>query len=348
MSNVSAGTFTCSNLQTIIKRVEDHFNPANPNPDYMADAAPLQFIREIQTAQIGELQDSNKDYTVKVVYTDKCSVSVTEDFAETGTCSIDGVEAGQQCETYTLDVHKQSPGWKITNLKYRDLGPTSSLTTEMSVNMAAEVKAMDQILANTTVSKLNSWKGTNLYTAAPGSVSGTTTTIPATAWNPNLFAYLTVARQYNKLPNAKLFLGGLMDQALVLAELESNTEQGAANVRKVKALGKVWSDMFTTEAVLGAKAAFLVNPDSVAFVHQARYKPYGVGERRIVDGGGEQLLTIIESNAYPGVFYDMITQKTCVAGDDVLTGKLFFHGGWFLSPVRCNTSRTGVLKFACA
>ena len=348
MSNVSAGTFTCSNLQTIIKKAEDVYNPANPNPDYVADAAPLQFIRSIQTAKFSDLQMPDKDHTVKLVYTDKCDVTVSSNFDETGTCSIDGVEAGQQCETFALDVHKQSPGWKITQLKYRDLGPTSSLSTEMAVNLAAEIKAMDQILANTTVSKLDAWKGTNLYTAAPGSVSGTTTTIPATAWNPNLFAYLTVARMKNKLPSAKLFLGGLMDQALVLAELESATEQGAANVRKVKALGQVFSDMFTTETVLGHKAAYLVNPDSVAFVSQNRHGNYGAGKERFVDGGGKQILTTVESNAYSGVFYDLITQESCVAGDDIRTGKLFFHGGWFLSPVRCNTSRTGVLKFRCS
>lgn len=346
MSNVSAGTFTCSNLQTIIKKAEDVFNPANPNPDYVADAAPLQFIRSIQTAKFEDLKQGDKDHTVKIVYTDKCDVTVSSNFDETATCSITGVQAGQQCEEFTLDQHKQSPGFEITSLKYRDLGPTSSLSTEMAVNLAAEIKAMDQIMANFAVTKLDAWKGTNLYTAAPGSVSGTTTTIPATAWNPNLFAYLAVARMKNKLPNAKLFLGGLMEQALVLAELESSTEQGAANVRKTNALGKVTSDMFTTETVLGHKAAYLVNPDSVSFISATRYGGFGAGERRIVSNG-EQLQQTVESNAYPGVFYDMITQKSCVNGDDVLTVKLFSHYAMHLAPVRCNTSRTGVLKFRC-
>lgn len=350
MSNVSAGSFTPSLVQDVIKQAEDIFNPANPNPDYVADPGPQKMIMEIQTAKFTELKVPGKDYTMKGVYTDKCSAPVTEDYDVTDLCEISGTEAGQQVETYTLEVHKRSPGFKITDLKFRDLGPTASYTKELAVNLAAEIKGMDEMVAAQAAAKLNSWKGTNLYTGAPGSVSGTTTNIPATAWNPNLFAYFAVTRHRNKLPNAKLFLGGLMEQALVLSELESSTEQGAANVRKVKSLGQVYTDSFVTETQLGGKYAFLVNPDSVGFAHQARFQggKYANGGFKRNANGKDQILTIVESNAFPGLFYDYIMQASCENGDDIMEGQLFFHGDWFLSPVRCNTSRTGVLRFACA
>lgn len=350
MSNVSAGNFDCSLVQTVIKQAEDIFNPANPNPDYVADPGPQKMIMEIQTAKFTELQVPGKDYTMKGVYYDKCSADVTENYDVTDLCEISGVEAGQQCETYSLSVHKRSPGFKITDLKFRDLGPTASYAKELAVNLAAEIKGMDEMVAANAVAKLNSWKGTNLYTGAPGSVSTTTTNIPAVAWNPDLFAYFAVARNRNKLPNAKLFLGGLMEQALIKAELESATEQGAANVRKIRSLGNVYTDSFVTEAELGGKYAFLVNPDSVGFAHQARFQggKYANGGFKRNANGKDQILTVVESNAFPGLMYDFIMQASCSNGDDIMEGQLFFHGDWFLAPVRCNTSRTGVLRFACA
>lgn len=347
MSAQTPGNFDCALIQEVKRRSEDLFNPLSPNPDYVADVAPIQMIREIQTARFTDLEDPAKDNTVKIIFMDKCGVEAPTDCNIAETCDIDGVEAGTNCADYDLNICKRSPGFKLTELKYRQLGDTVSWEQEMALNLVAEKKVMDELLSEAVVSFLDANSGVNLN-GSPYTVGGDgNTTIPAPAWNADLFPYFAVTRQRNKMPKMSLLLGGLMEQALVKIETESNTPEGQSAVRKTRLLGKVFSDMFVTESVLSRKAAFLVHPDVVGFAHKAYYKPYGAGKKRVA-AGNEQVLSTVESDNLPGVFYDMIMQQSCVNGDTVWTGQLFFKGAIHLAPTRCNNSRTGILQFGCA
>lgn len=346
MSAPTSGNFDCARLQEQKLKLSQAFvNNGVVDADLMADVAPLQMIRSIQTARFPVLQDPQKDNSVKLVWLDNCA-DTTADECSTDECAIDGVEGGTQCADYTLDICLESPGIVVTEKKFREMGSTIDMDLEVARMLAREMQGMDQALANQSISKLDSWAGENLNTS-PYTVSGNTTTIPAAAWNPDLFGYFAVTRQRNKLPNMKLLLGGLMEQYLWKVQYEASTPEGQAAARKVGALGQVYSDMFTTEAQLGSKAAFLVNPDSVAFVSKAYHAPYGAGRTIYPSGGGKQILYTINSLALPGVVYDVIYQEICDSNDVKHTWKLKVKAGLFLNPTGCNTDRTGVLKFVC-
>lgn len=340
------GDFTPNVLQDAIRRSDEIFNPENPNPDYVADVAPIKMIMDIQTAKFPDLTDPRKDKTVTAVWTKKCDVEVEDEFTQSGLCNITGVEAGSDSFDFTLDINKQSPGFSLSENKFRTLGDTLTWEEELAINLTAEGKAMDEILSATAANKLDQWAGTNQYTSLYSQSSGDTL-IPANAWNFDLFAYFNLVRKKNKFPKMRLLLGGVLELAFEKLAPESATENGGANMRKSQILGPVYQDLFTIEAELGGKRAFLVNPDSVGFAHKARHSIYPAQGKEEVAAGNKQILTTFQSKNIPGVTYDLILQRTCTSGDWITTGKLFFHGGMHLAPRPCNNDRSGVLAFRC-
>jgi hypothetical protein len=347
MSAPTSGNFDCARLQEIKANLSTMFvNDGVLNADLQADVAPLQAIIDMQTASFTPLEDPMKDNTVKAVWFDNCGNDAVED-CNTDECAIDGVEGGTQCAEYELDICLESPGFKVTEKKFRSLGNTISQNQEISRMLARELQKMDQAVANRSVSFLNASVGENLNNS-PYAPSSGYTNIPATAWNPDIFGYFEATRRRNKLPNMRLILGGLMEQYLWKIGMETSTGEGQNNARKVGSLGTVYTDSFTTEDVLTYKAAFLVNPDSVGFVSKAYHTPYGAGRVVPIDGGGNQTLYTVRSLAIPSITYDVIYQVKCIGNDIVHIWKLKFKGGFFLNPTGCNTDRTGVLEFRCA
>jgi len=346
MSQPTAGNFDCARLQEIKVRVDSLVTPNDvKNAEYIPDIAPLQMVKEIQTAQFPDLEDPTKDNTVKAVWMDDCDSAEPDDCAEG--CEIDGNEIGTVCKDYELtDCFEKS--FSVSERKFRAMGNTVSFDEQVAISLAKKIKLMDEEWARRTVSAMDSMVGENLNTA-PYTVSSTHTSIPPTAWNADLFSYFAVTKARNKMPNMRLVLGGLMEQQLLKIEQEAGTEMGAANARKVASLGKVYTDMFVTEELLGHKAAYLIAPSALAVVTKAYNTPYGAGREEIASGNKQIHYTITSPNS--GIRYDVIYQVKCVstsgAQDWVHTWMLRTKGAVLTSPVFCNADRTGVLKFRC-
>lgn len=344
MSSPSAGNFDCARLQEIKVRLSAMINPNEvQDAEYIPDIAALQMIKEIQTINFLDLTDPTKDNTVKAVWMDDCDDAQPEDC--TGDeCSISGDQIGTVCKEYDLDqcFHKS---FSVSERKFRTLGPTVSQDEEVAKNLAKKLKLMDEHWSRLGVQALDSLAlgATNKYTKY--TVSGGVTTIPAAAWTPDLFNYFAVTRSRNKMPNMKLFLGGLMEESLLKAELESSTEVGAANVRKLRQLGKVYSDSFLTADAIGETAAFLVSPSALGIATKAYYSVDGAGREEIADGKKTIYYTITSPNS--GIVYDVIYQRECVGNDWINTWDILTKGAVLTNAVFCDTDRTGALKFVC-
>jgi hypothetical protein len=48
------------------------------------------------------------------------------------------------------------------------------------------------------------------------------------------------------------------------------------------------------------------------------------------------------------VYYDIITQETCVENEFYLAAKVQLHGLFAENPLPCDETNTGVLAFACS
>lgn len=328
--------------------MKDIFSPDGgvKESEYMPDSAPAQMVKAIQTSKFPDLEDPTKDNSYKVVWMDNCNDDEPEDCSGDD-CQIDGEEIGTQCANYELDICKESKGFTVTEKKFRTLGNTIDMQQEIAINLAKELKLMDEMWAKQVVTALDSNSGTNFNTA-PYTVSGDVTNIPAASWNPDLFGYLAVTKNRNKLPNQRLFLGGLMEQYFWKIGMETGTPEGAANARKVAGLGQIYNDSFITEEVLGAKAAFLINPSSIALVTKAYNSVYGAGSSPIpLSGGGTQIRYTIKSPSIPGVVYDAYYQFICLNNDLRHTWKLRTKGNVLVNPTYCTAGKTGILQFRC-
>lgn len=347
MSTPTAGNFDCARLQEIKTDLASLYSPKNElhDPDLIADVAPLKMIMDIQTVKITALEDPTKDHMVKGTFMIDCDEEAPTDCTET--CEIDGPEIGTLCKDYELDLCFQK-SFSVFERKFRTLGNEVNQNMEVAVNLGRKLKLMDEHYAGLAVSALDSMSGLNLY-SGEYTVAADATTIPAAAWNPDLFPYFAVAKSRNRLPSMKLLLGGLMERALVKAELESETEAGRANIRKIKSLGNVYTDSFVTEAKLGYKAAFLVSPSALGVATKAYHSPYGAGREEIADGNKQVLYTITSPNT--GIVYDVTYQVSCVVVNGLKdwkhTWEIKTKGGFLTSPSFCNTNRTGVLQFKC-
>lgn len=345
MSSPTAGNWDCARLQEVKVPLSALITPNEvKDAEYIPDVAPVQMLKAIQTFKDQGLSNPEKDTTIKGVWMDDCD---DEDPAEEDSegCSISGAEIGTVCKDYELET-KFHKSFSVSDAKFRILGDTVSQNQEVAINLAKKIKLMDEFWAKKIISKLDAMKGANLNTA-PYTVTGTSTAIPAAAWNPDLFGYFAVTKSRNKMPGMKLLLGGLMEQALWKIGMETGTEMGASNSRKVNSLGNVYTDSFITEEVLGHKAAFLISPSALAIVTKARYANNGSGVEEIADGNKHIYYTITSPNT--GIVYDVIYQRACGAnGNWVNTWDIRTYGEVLTNAVFCNTSRTGVLEFTCA
>jgi hypothetical protein len=344
MSTPSAGNFDCARLQEIKVRFSSLVNPNEvKDAEYIPDIAALDLAKATTGFRVPpELQDPTKDNIVKGIWMDDCDDTAPEDCSG-DECVIEGDQIGTECKEYELDqcFHKS---FSVSERKFRLLGNTVSQDEEVAINLGKKIKLMDEAWATRYIQALDSMAGTNAYTKY--TVGGGVTTIPATAWNPDLFSYFAVARSRNKMPGMKLFLGGLMEEALLKAELESETEMGRASARKTKQLGTVYSDSFLTASVIGENAAFLVSNSALALATVARYAPDGAGREEIAQGNKHIYYTIKSPNS--GIVYDVTYQRECLASDWINTWDIRSHGAVLTNAVFCEAGRTGVLKFVCA
>lgn len=346
MSSPTAGNFDCARLQEVKADLSALINPNEvKDAEYIPDVAVVQMLLGMQTFKDQGLSNPEKDTTIKGIWMDDCDDTDPAE-ADSEGCDISGTEIGTTCKDYELET-KFHKSFSISDAKFRILGPTVTQNKEVAINLAKKLKLMDEYWGKKIIGKLDAIKGVNLNTS-PYTVSGTTgTTIPAAAWNPDLFGYFAVTKKRNKLPNMRLFLGGLMEQALWKVGMETNTEMGGANFRKVNSLGNVYTDSFLTEEVLSAKAAYLISPSALALVTKARYANNGAGVEEIAAGNKHIYYTITSPNT--GIVYDVIYQRECGAnGNWVNTWDIRTFGEVLTNAVFCNTSRTGVLKFNCA
>lgn len=345
MSSPSAGNFDCARLQEIKVPLSALITPNEvKDAEYIPDVAPVKMLKAIQTFKDQGLSNPEKDTVIKGVWMDDCD-SDDPDEEDSENCDITGAEIGTVCKDYELTT-KFHKSFSVSDAKFRILGNTVSQNQEVAINLAKKLKLMDEYWAKKIVGTMDAMSGTNLNTA-PYTVSSNFTTVPATAWDPNLFGYFLATKNRNKMSNMVLSLGGVMEQALWKVGMETSDPTGGSAARKVASLGTVYSDSFITESVLGYKAAFLVSPSALALVTKARYANNGAGVEEIANGNKHIYYTITSPNT--GIMYDVIYQRECGAnGNWVNTWDIRTFGDVLTNAVFCNTSRTGVLQFKCA
>ena len=341
MSATVPGSFDCSKLLEIKAKVEQIWHGEGViNKEYAVDVEPARAILQNQTATLEELELPDKDREIKVYWVDDCDDA--DPVACTDQCTIDGDEIGDNCQDYELtECFEKS--FKVTEERFR----RSLLSKEEVVAraMLKKLKLMDEFWAAKAIAFFEVAAGVNSF---PGqyTVVGTNTYIPATAWNPDIFGYIDTALWMNKLGLSRILSGTLLKQYMWKIVKEVSNPTGEAEASKMNSMGVPYFDR-RLDTILGEKALFLFDGNSVAMGTKARHSIYGDEGRKIDTPDGMQHWMTIKSNSLPGVVYDLAYQEICSGNDISHLWKIKTRGDIWLNPLGCDNNRTGVLKFVC-
>lgn len=340
MSVPTSGIFDCSKLLEVKAKLSDIWNSkkAIQGASYIADVEPALAILQNQTANFSLLTDPDKDRDGKIYWVDACSDE--EPVSCTDQCTMDGDPIGDNCVDITLTECFEVT-FSVTERMFR----TSNLTMEEVVAVAQlnALNRMDELWAAKSIAHFNMSAGVNSH-AGEHTVAGATTTIAPTAWNEDIMGYIDEALWMNKGMNMSRMLSGtLLKRFFWKVGMEQSNPEGAAAYNKLHSFGIPYFDR-RMDNILGQKALFLFNPDSVALVTKARHPE----EPRVVPTeDGPQTWYRQKSNNLPGVVYDAAYKEICRNDDIHHFWKFKTRGDHFLNPLGCDNNRTGVLKFVC-
>lgn len=330
------GDFSCAELLTIQAKANEIFADDVRNPDYVAYADAAIAILENQTAKFEMLQNPDKDRDLTIHWITDCADDVFDISSE---CDNGGAEAQADCKNYIISNGKEVRFTVGTN-QFR----TSLLSEEevMAQMFLRKQKLLDEELARFMVTKLELFAGVNQLTD-PYTINGTTTEIPPSAFTPDLWGYFAQAMIVNKLGNAYWLGGSQLWIQKWRAMMEAANAEGKGAAQKFTTM-KMYNDLFNVDSVLGKKASFLINPNSVAFVHKVRYPrvPMMINADNVT-----QKRWSAPSKTLPGVFYDYTYSIKCEDDDIKHNFKIVGRFDMFQNPTGCEPDRTGILEFEC-
>ncbi len=324
----TAGTFTCTALQKVIAKVDKAWMDNQQKAEYIPQVEVVTALRKEQTARLVEITDPKKDITLKIYWVKDCNTGVEDD--DEDDCDISGPEAESNCKEYALDIKKMV---KFSNRE--NMGRTNDINREdaLAVQMLARMKELEEMIAQTCVTKLNSFVGTNQFTGGIGGVDGVTTWISPSYWTGDLYGYFAQVTIMNKLSNPFIIHGSNMFQQKWNYEFVQANANGKDMLPKVNSIRSYW-DMFNVDAVnTPDSVSYLISRGAVAIANKAYY-PLNNPSEYLTDHPSKRWS--IESKAIPGMFFDVIYNY-----------KIKCKFGVYLNPFGCNEDVTGVLKFVC-
>lgn len=333
---------TCAQLQKVVTKIDKIWADHQAKQDYTPNVGVLEAIRKEQTARFKELENPDKDKTIRIWWLSDCSETVSDCEDDPDNCDWTGDEVSQKCEDYALDICINTK-FSIEDMVFR----TNEATADeaLAIALARRLKILDEELTKRVTAKLATFVGTNQYTGGIGTVSGVNTYIKASSWGPDMYGYFGMVQILNKFANPFMIHGSNLFQANWQANynaLNQNQKDGAA---KLNTMRSYW-DLFNVDTINAPDSvSYMIDKGAVAFVSKNRYqvntpKVYQFGQR-----------FAIESKALPGVIYDVYYKERCatVNGEEKIYHdyKLIARAGVFLNPFGCNEDVTGVLKFVC-
>lgn len=341
MSVPNPGVLYPSDLLNIQLRAQENWaNPAR-DADYQIESVAAQMLLGMQTARFTELTNPTKDRTVTLYWLDDCA----EDLGDcSDTCEIDGDLASTSSQDYALETCK-TVGFKVPELQLR----TNLFKMEDFVarQLAKKVKALDEFWAQQVITVAEANKGTNAKTS-PYTVSGDTTTIPPSAWTPELMGYFNMVKIMNKMQNARLLSGSNMYMQAWRAMMNQGNADGKGANAMMGSQDIVF-DLFNLAAAGVENNTYLISPNSMALVTKAYYANFTAANPANYTGSNiNQQRYGLASPTLPGVVYDVHYGIKCEGNEIYHIWQLHTKGDVLVNPAGCTSTRTGILGFECA
>lgn len=329
--------FSCGYLTAVQAKADQIFADPILNNDAIVDSITAKAILEQQQGMVRMPSiTGTKNKELRVEWLTKCSPSTDECSDD---CDITGEDATPECKDYELECLREST-FKVSERHFRDR--TIEKVEAVAFNMLRHMGAMDEWISQYCITGLLANAGVNVFTGGVGTVTGTTTYVPAQYWDPNIFGYWDQVIRMNKFRQTYGITGNNLYQLLWSAPLDAANDNGKGAYRKVGTL-KMYQDPENIETYATGQT-FLLHRGSVAFVSKA-WNP--LNPANAVEPAPGYFLWSENSRNLPGVTYDIIMQQSCLSNDFHEAYKIQLHGLFAVNPFPCSDTNTGVLVFEC-
>lgn len=330
------GNFVASEIQQYMLKAEEMWAEGKFSDDLMphCDAAIKQL--ETQSAKFKEMDDPDKDNTVKVTWIKSCGIEVDDFDPTTDICDITGPELETTSEEYEMTKSKKVD-FSVDDEKIR------TNTYERAEQVAHGFLRMDKQLSEWWTRQLIAYYKANMGPNIPvirgvsspfawDALNGRAT-IPTANYNIGMVANLIKQMQLNMAENGFYIEDGTLFEEWMNAGINSGNLDGKGNdARKTKI--DLNFDMWNFPASGVDENMYLVSRNAVAMKTYTRYPlaPKDMG------GKINQTRFKYKSKILPGVYYDGIYQLSCFEGKDIHAWRFITRGDIFLNPTPCPTT----------
>jgi hypothetical protein len=325
----------CGYLATVQAKADERWIDPIKNIDLIASAEAAKAVLENQAVNLGELQDKGKKKVVSVEWLTACEAD-TQSCSDD--CTITGSDATPECKEYEITCLQEST-FKVYDRVYRER--TIDVQDSIAYNIELRKKLLDEYIASYILTAIHAAAGTNVFTGAPGTVAGSTTSIPAASWNDNIWGYLAMVTRMNKFKNPYGITGNNLFQLIYNRLAEFQNADGKGNVNKMGLLqNRMYLDPENVETI-AANHTFLLHKTAAAFINKSWYP---LGGANAVNLTADRMAWSEASRNLP---YDVFTERGCLSNDFYTGFKVQLHGAFALNPTPCSETNTGILQFAC-
>jgi len=330
----------CGNLATVQAFQEEVWEDPIQKLDLVADVESARAVLENQRVRFTDFQGPKKK-TVSLEWLTTCDRGTTDCSDD---CSIDGDDATPECKEYELSCLQESDGFKINDRVYRE----RTIDTQKSLAVQIENAKMnlDNYIALYVLAQILANAGTNAYTGSPGTVAAAVTTIPATAWNDQIWGYYARVILGNKFKNPYAISGDNLFQLVYNRLADQANADGKGNVNRMGSLrNRIYFDPINIEDnAIAPSTTFLLHHTSCAFISKAWY-PQGAANRQVLTA--DRVAWSDPSRNLPGIVYDIFAERGCYDNDYYTAYKAQLHGTFALNPQPCDDTNSGILAFEC-
>ena len=331
--STTGGVFSETTLANIQVKADRVWQDRIQKEDYVADVVALKAIQANQTATFGKYLTGKKDRIVEISWINACDL---DDQACTN-CEFDFPELSTNMDEKYLYRCRET-GFEANEGTFHD--NLYDIEEIIAKGMLRAGQVLDNYWATQAVVALNAAKGVNeVGTAGKGAVSGTDTYVLPAYWDAGLMSYLYLVAKVNRFKSPYLVSGKNLFESVWTADKEACCENDA----KKFGTYNIWFDLFNIDvANTPDYVTYLINKGTFAFYTKAYYK----NERKEYF---DQKRWAIPSRNLAGVYYDVHYTNECNEADDFYTHKFKLKtlGDFFLNPVGCTPTRTGLLSFIC-
>lgn len=333
--------FTDSQLLRIQQKANEKWADNRTRADYIADCDVVKAINEQQTAILDPLTDPAKTRTVRIMWLKACNMTTG---AVGNSCAISGPELSSDSEDYTLNL-SQKTDFSVKEFATRT--DEFTVADQIAIGMLNADKLLCNWLGTQAVATLEAHRGTNTYTTPVGSTPWTfassDTTIPADQWTTSLMPKLSLAARKNKFLSPYIISG----EALWYTneEARNNAGNGEGKGDATRMSGKYFSNVYfdpmcVDAATSPALKAYMVDRGALAFVSKTHFPSAPVTYQNPFHQRYK-----IKSKNLPFVDFEVIYTQACVSSEVTHTFQVSVNCGFFLNPLGCTATNTGVLSF---